>query len=412
VTAQDGLTGSTVTALLEDRQGTVWLGTDRGLIRWDGQARPVTERAGPGANLVTSLIEARDGAVWAAVPGVGACRYDGSGFSRLTRADGLVDESVASLAEDPRGGIWLAGIAWLGRYEGPPVRRFLRTAGLPGTRFQQQIQVDPAGMLWIATSDGALAYDGRTWQVYTTRHGLSNTAVMAVAWDGQGRTWLGTEAGLDRYQPGQTKPFAPELGVAAGSVRAILPDREGNLWLGTDGGLIGYDGESLRTFTSRDGLGHDRVYAILEDRQGNLWFRTGEEHYWQVASGVVGEGGGVSRYDGSTFTRFTTADGLSPVLGRAMLQDRQGRIWVGPSRWEGDRFTTFTWAEGLVRPGGFWLDPAGMVWALQGWGRTARDALSRLASMSTRKPELTEDAIGRALAPGGLAPAQATDVSH
>ena len=147
------------------------------------------------------------------------------------------------------------------------------------------------------------------------------------------------------------------------TIRSILQDQEGNLWFGSFDGASRYDGETWTSFTTKDGLTHKYVWSMLEDREGLLWFGT--------------LGGGVSRYDGQTWTTFTTEDGLSDNDVWSMLQDRDGVLWFGTlgggvSRYDGQTWTTFTTEEGLGddhvlsifqdRSGVFWLgtgDPNG-----------------------------------------------------
>ena len=127
---------------------------------------------------------------------------------------------------------------------------------------------------------------------------------------------------------------------------AVIEDRMGHLWFGTFGGVSCYDGQTFTTFTTEDGLPSNIVNAMLEDRQGNLWFGTGY--------GVLGiEGDGVSCYDGQTFITFTTEDGLAGNTVNTMLEDRQGNLWFGTwtngvSRYDGAQFVTFTAEDGLA----------------------------------------------------------------
>ena len=128
-------------------------------------------------------------------------------------------------------------------------------------------------------------------------------------------------------------------GLLSFDIQALCQDRRGNLWVGTrSGGVSRYDGETFTTFTSDDGLPGNTVSSILEDRNGNLWFAIEDE--------------GVSRYDGETFTTFTSDDGLPGNTVSAILEDRDGNLWFGTdfrgvSRYDGETFTTFTSDDGL-----------------------------------------------------------------
>ena len=120
------------------------------------------------------------------------------------------------------------------------------------------------------------------------------------------------------------------------------------LWFSSDGGGVArYDGRTFTTFTTADGLADNRVEPILEDRQGHLWFGTGG-----YVGSSMGLGAGVSRYDGHTFTTFSTADGLAGNNVRAIVQDRSGHLWFGTasgvSRYDGQSFVNFTSRDGLA----------------------------------------------------------------
>ncbi|MBI2502182.1 MAG: hypothetical protein HYW07_02985, partial [Candidatus Latescibacteria bacterium] len=128
-------------------------------------------------------------------------------------------------------------------------------------------------------------------------------------------------------------------GLPEPAVFAVLQDREGYLWFGTVGGVSRYDGHTFTTFTSQDGLAHNEVRSIFQDREGHWWFGT--------------DGGGVSRYDGHTFTTFTSQDGLAHNEVQSIFQDREGYLWFGTdgggvSRYDGHTFTTFTSQDGLA----------------------------------------------------------------
>ena len=81
------------------------------------------------------------------------------------------------------------------------------------------------------------------------------------------------------------------------------------------GGVSKYDGKSFTTYTTAQGLANNCVWSILEDKKGNLWFGT-----W---------GGGVSRYDGKSFTTYTTEQGLADNFIMSILEDKEGNLWFG-----------------------------------------------------------------------------------
>ncbi len=152
-----------------------------------------------------------------------------------------------------------------------------------------------------------------------------------------------------------------DQGMSSSYVRSILEDKSGNLWFGTAGGGVSrYDGESFTHYTEKEGLSNNVVWSILEDKSGNLWFGT--------------IGGGVSRYDGESFTHYTEKEGLSNNSVRSILEDKSGNLWFataggGVSRYDGESFTHYTEKEGLSnnvvwsiledKSGNLWFGTAG-----------------------------------------------------
>ena len=130
-----------------------------------------------------------------------------------------------------------------------------------------------------------------------------------------------------------------DQGMNSSYVLSSLEDSHGNLWFGTWGGGVSmYNGETFTHYTQREGLSNNRVYSVLEDSHGNLWFGT----YL----------GGVSMYDGDSFTHFTEKEGLSSNTVRSILEDSRGNLWFGTggggvSMYNGETITHFTHKEGL-----------------------------------------------------------------
>jgi len=128
-------------------------------------------------------------------------------------------------------------------------------------------------------------------------------------------------------------------GMNSSHVLAIMEDSHGNLWFGTGGGGVTmYNGITFTHFTEKEGLANNIVWSILEDRHGNLWFGT--------------YGGGVSMYDGKFFTHYSEKEGLSDNHIRSMMEDSQGNLWFGTwnggvSKYNGETITHFTEREGF-----------------------------------------------------------------
>ncbi len=129
-----------------------------------------------------------------------------------------------------------------------------------------------------------------------------------------------------------------EQGLSSSFVRCMLEDRDGKIWIGTDGaGLSVWDGTGFTYYTTQEGLSHNLIWTILESRDGKIW---------------IGTSGGLNMWDGSGFTHFTTEGGLSHNVVYSILEDSRGNVWIGTggggiSRFDGSHFTHYTIEEGL-----------------------------------------------------------------
>ena len=122
----------------------------------------------------------------------------------------------------------------------------------------------------------------------------------------------------------------------------MAEDQDGNLWFGMNGeGVVKFDGESFTTYTTKDGLAGNDVRSVYADRRGRMWFGTKK--------------GGVSCYDGTAFRNFTEKDGLTSNSVSEILEDKAGNMWFsgnGATRYDGETFTAFPGDPSLTINGG------------------------------------------------------------
>jgi ligand-binding sensor domain-containing protein len=150
------------------------------------------------------------------------------------------------------------------------------------------------------------------WHNYTNGNSVRGLAVEGNA------VWAATEGGVVRWNRADDTyvKCTTTDGLARNAVFAVTVDGAGHKWFGTDyGGVSEYDGSTWTTYTTADRLASDWVRAIAIDGTGHKWFGT--------------YGDGVSRLDGSTWTTLTTADGLVDNEVRAFAVDGAGHMWVG-----------------------------------------------------------------------------------
>ena len=287
--------------------------------------------------------------------GKGVIRYDGAQFILYSTEDGLVNNTVLSIAEDVEGDLWFGTVGGVSRYDGVEFVTFTTEDGLANNLVTSIVE-DREGDLWFGTYGGGVSrYDGVEFVTFTTEDGLADNLVTSIAEDGKGDLWFGTPEGVSRYDGVEFVTFTAEDGLANNLVTSIVEDREGDLWFGTLEGVSRYDGVEFVTSTTADGLAHNMVMSIAEDGEGDLWFGT--------------YGGGVSRYDGVEFVTFTTEDGLGNNLVMTSLVDREGGLWFGVmagglSHYDERSIVSFTTANGLANNAVFSMaeDGKGHLW--------------------------------------------------
>jgi signal transduction histidine kinase/ligand-binding sensor domain-containing protein len=313
------LASNAVHALLQTPDGYVWLGTNAGLVRFDG-ARFIVFSArthtGFGDGGVTSLTLAPDGSLYLGRTSGGITRYKDRVFEALY--EDLGPGTVSSIHADEAGGLWVG-------QQGRPLRRIA-----DGERQSLGDHVGGLGPAIIAPDRTGGLWFG-TWL-----HGLVHLA-----------------DGTYRRHPG-----------VSDAVQAIHCDRAGDVWVGTPHGLLRLHGDSVARFTAKDGLQNENVSAILQDRDGTLWVGT--------------KGGGLFRRSGDRFTRLASPDGLSDDDVRCLLEDAEGNVWIGTAdgltRLGDGPFVTYGRPEGLLDPVVTTVAPStdGAVWAGTSSGLVAR----------------------------------------
>ncbi len=335
---EDGLGGSAY-AVMQDKQGRIWLGYDGALVYDGAQCRAYSRDDGLAANSVHAIHQDTIGNFWFATE-EGISHYDGQRFETYTVEDGLTDNNVSSILEDRHGHLWFTtGHFWsrqgrgVSRYDGEKFQNFTSSDGL-GADLVWAAAEDRHGHIWFATEAGMSRYDGEDFKTFTAADGLASHSFYSVIEDSEGQLWFGSgRQGVSRYDGEKFVSIAQlstEGKLPLHPVRAIVEDRQGYLWFGLDGGGISrYDGKEIKTYDTSDGLGATQVQAMIESREGHLW--------------ITSWAGGISRYDGLILTNFADDEVMGHGGVKSLGQDTDGDIWLGGLdgrviRYDGERF--------------------------------------------------------------------------
>ncbi len=294
-----------------------------------------------------------------------------------------IAEYIRHVFQDKNGNFWFGtnnyGVV---HFDGNRLQYFTEEQGFGGRQITG-IAEDPQQNLWFATNRGVVKYD---WSVsetgeksftnYFSDEESGGQHFWSLGTQRNGTIWAGTGDGVYRFDgevwekfelpyPEGDKAFQLLTGV---TTRTIFEDREGNLWFGTDGnGAIKFNGTSFSQYTTADGLADNSIDPIIEDREGNIWIGT--------------RFGGLSRFDGTTFTNFTDRDSIGNNEVCIVYEDRAGNIWLssegyGVYRYDGESFTNFFRDEGLGvqavqtifedKEGRLWVGGGGGLYRLEG----------------------------------------------
>ena len=309
------LPGSRIQALLTDRNGSVWIGTNDGLARWYHGTLQKLPASDPLATAsVIALLEDREGNLWAGTENAGLHIFRDQRFRVLGSRGGLTSNQITTVVEDRAGTIW-AGTQRDGLNAVHPV----------GDTRNHGTMVDSTSPL----PPGSV-------QSYSAQKGLASDVILSLAAAPNGDVWAGTPDGLSRLRNGGISTFTSADGLPDDFVRSLLVDSDGSLWIGTRRGLTHWTNAGeltpsaprMQTYTDADGLGSDLVGAIARDARGDLWVATL---------------GGLSRLRAGVITNFTRANGLSDDVVTSLLPRADRTLLIGTQDhgwdiWDGQRF--------------------------------------------------------------------------
>ena len=348
---EDGLPSSNVNAMVQDRQGYLWLATVDGLARWDGVGFRVWRQSlddpdGLPGNDIQALALAADDALWVAMEDSGLARLDPQRrafrhFPPVT--SGLPEGDVWAIIDDAEGGVWLG--TWQGG-----LLRFHPDRGVTARHLHDSARSDslPAdtvlvlardaeGRLLAGTTGGMARHlGGDRFETFSHQPGsarsLSADLVMSLHAGEDGRVWVGTSRGLDLID-GDTvlrsgEPGHPLADLPLLRARSVRHDRQGELWIGMQEGLLRLGASGIDIYQARDerrfAMPSRNLTDILEDHEGGMWFAT-------RGSGVVRL---KAQWRNFAVYRHDPQDEGTPssIVIHGVSEAVDGALWLAPSR--------------------------------------------------------------------------------
>jgi tetratricopeptide (TPR) repeat protein len=305
-----------ILALCPDRNGSIWIGTSRGLIKYDTSWSRLPALSYDDKPPRAPLLLSEEGVIYTGAD-EGVLEKEGRKAEWLGPDEGITGTPTV-LFEDSEGMIWLGTDRGLYLYDRGLEEHFL-----------------PPDSVWEAVERGHGVVDAVKRRYYDRHTGLKDERIRAIGEDGEGGIWVGTAAGLSRYHDGRWDLLEENEVLGLGEITALAAAGE-SLWVGTPSGLWLHDESEWVRVSSPGAPGEEWIMSLLLEPSGSLW---------------VGTERGVYHKDGEEWTRYDESSGLIGGSVAAIYRDGGGVLWFGTDagvvKHDGSRWSAFSEADGL-----------------------------------------------------------------
>ena len=282
-TTEEGLPGMTVTAVLQDKKGYIYIATYDGLVRYDGVEFVVFSRANNEkydfASAHALCLDSRDN-LWVGHndEGISCFKPDGE-IVKFTKANGLVNNKVNAICEDKKGNIWVGtaiGVSYITPDFKTITPEFLKAVENENI-VVTEMSCDSKGRVWITTG-----HEGKLFVInpeqtkierYQENESIAKEEIYAVCEDKSGALWFCTGKNFAiRVKDGEETFFDVSHDHKSNTtVLHVVEDSQGNYWFVTQSGITVLHDGKYSYMDKRNGLNDDAVVDLIEDREGNIW---------------------------------------------------------------------------------------------------------------------------------------------
>src|SRR5712671_1315415 len=317
-TTEKGFSGGVIRAIAQTANGYLWIGTDNGLMRFDGfnfQVVRLTPSSPSSDGPVLGLATDADGNLLVRLQGQ-MLRQNSRGFESMPSGTGPTVSHVTAMGKGQPGGALLSDlIGGILRFRRENLEIVTSQNVVPGSSPVISIAETRDGRIWIGTLGKGLFYveNGRVTHVTA---GFPDNKINCLLPLDDNNLWVGTDSGLFHWNGTELKRAALPATLREVQVLSMLRDRDSNSWIGTARGLIRINAGGVALAEEKVLRGDGGINAIFEDRDGNIW---------------VGGAQGLERVQDSIFLTYSPAVSLPSESNGPIYVDPDNRTWFAPA---------------------------------------------------------------------------------
>jgi signal transduction histidine kinase/ligand-binding sensor domain-containing protein len=364
--AERGFPGGHVHAIAQTADGYLWIGTDKGLVRFDGlnfRTVPFLPAIQSSTGPVLGLTTDADGNLLVRLEGAVVLRRSDGKFESFAPGLGPTESHITAMWSQAKSGVLLSDlISGIIRFRDKRVETVSAAGILPGSAPVVSMAETPDGKIWLGTLGAGLFYltQGRVTRVTT---GLQERKINCLLSVVNNELWAGTDTGLLHWNGSVLSRVGLPRLVGPQQVLTMLRDRDSNVWVGTERGLLRINTGGISFSEENDFRGDGGINALFEDREGNLW---------------AGSARGVERIRDSAFVTYSKMDGLPSERNGPVYVDAENRTWFAPS--EGGLYWTRDGRTEPIREAGLGRDVVYSITGQNGetWVGRQNGGLTRL----------------------------------
>jgi len=358
--------GGAVNAIAQTTDGYLWIGTDRGLFRFDGfNFMQVLFSSIVDASKVPilGLLTDASGNLWVRVQGSDVLRLKNGKFESVDYGAGRPGSHVTAVSTDRNGAVLISDvIQGTFRFRGENPQRLATPNMVPGSSPVISVAEASEGSLWLGTLGAGLFLLGND-PAAAVNTGLPERKVNCLLPISKEDLWVGTDNGLYRWNGKDFCRMALPYRLGNVQVLSLLRDRDSNVWVGTARGLLRINANGISFSEEKDLGGSGAINALFEDREGNVW---------------VGGGRGFGRIRDTVFMTYSSATDSRFERAGPIYVDAAGRTWFAPG--QGGLYTL---KDGHIQPVSTTLPANDVVYSITGrgdemWIGRQRGGLTRL----------------------------------